>query len=67
MPLAVRAFFFEAPEDARAHPGDEHDHGEAPALCVIPLAFTAAGCIAMFVFASDVYRLLAPVAAGVSP
>ena len=56
IPIVARGFFF-APE------GDEHPviH-EAPIYCLVPLCFTAAGCVAMFFFADEIYRLLMPIA-----
>ncbi len=62
MPLGVRAFFAPREEDAAAL---EEVH-EAPAFCVVPLCLTAAGCIALFIWAPDVWRLIQPIA-GASP
>ena len=36
---------------------------EAPAFCVVPLCFTALGCIVLFFFADEIYRLLTPLGA----
>jgi multicomponent Na+:H+ antiporter subunit D len=61
MPLPARAFFLPA---AR---GGAHDAGginEAPLFCLVPICLTAAGCIALFFYAEDVYALLAPIAGG---
>jgi len=68
MPVVARGFFLPAkPDDDHgdAHHGDAH-HGdggihEAPLACVIPLSLTAAGCLALFVFAEDLYALLLPI------
>ncbi len=32
-------------------------------FCVVPLCITAAGCLALFFFADQVYQLLAPLGA----
>jgi multicomponent Na+:H+ antiporter subunit D len=37
---------------------------EAPVACVLPLALTAAGCVALFFFADLPYALILPVAVG---
>jgi len=65
MPIVVRAFF-----NPRTNPGnlaaatDDHGHHdgihEAPFFCVMPLCLTALGCIILFFFAGDLYRLLLP-------
>ncbi len=34
---------------------------EAPLFCLVPLSFTAAGCIALFFYADEIFRLLEPV------
>ena len=36
--------------------------GYAPLFCVVPLCFTAAGCIVLFFLADGVYDLLSPLA-----
>ncbi len=57
IPVVVRGFF--------RPPADEHAHGhEAPAFCLVPICLTAAGCLAMFFYADDAYRLLLPIASG---
>jgi len=75
MPVVGRAFFAVAKPDPHAH-GDAHAHGEhahahasegiteAPLLCVVPLCLTAFGCLLLFFFASDLYKLLEPLAEG---
>jgi multicomponent Na+:H+ antiporter subunit D len=57
MPVVGRAFFRPAAAD--------DDHGdnpggirEAPLLCVLPPLVTGVGCIALFFYAEDLYRLL---------
>ncbi len=46
-------------------PSGEEPHGhEAPLLCVAPLVITAAGCVALFVFAQDIHALLLPIVGG---
>ncbi len=64
MPVVGRAFFSPTPA------GGDHghaDHGtgdeepgiqEAPFLCVLPPVLTAFGCLVLFFYADDVYRLL---------
>jgi multicomponent Na+:H+ antiporter subunit D len=55
IPVVVRGFF--------RPPADGHAHGhEAPAFCLVPICLTAAGCLAMFFYADDAYRLLLPIA-----
>lgn len=55
IPIVVRGFF--------RPPADGHAHGhEAPAFCLVPLCLTALGCLAMFFYADDAYRLLLPIA-----
>jgi multicomponent Na+:H+ antiporter subunit D len=56
IPPVVRGFFF-APR-GETKPGFK----EAPLFCVVPLCFTAAGCIVLFFFADGVYDLLSPLA-----
>jgi multicomponent Na+:H+ antiporter subunit D len=58
MPVVGRAFF-------RPPPGDEeHGHNpgpgihEAPLLCVLPPVLTGIGCVVLFFYAEDIYRLL---------
>jgi multicomponent Na+:H+ antiporter subunit D len=57
MPIVVRGFFF-APEGSPARPRIK----EAPLFCVVPLCVTAAGCVVLFFFADEIYRLLQPIA-----
>jgi len=58
MPVVARAFFRPPPD------GAEHDHNpgpgihEAPLLCVLPPVLTGIGCVLLFFFADDIYRLL---------
>jgi len=56
MPVPVRGFMF-APE-----PGEPTRIQEAPLLCVVPLVVTALGCVALFFWADEIYRLLLPIA-----
>jgi multicomponent Na+:H+ antiporter subunit D len=79
LPIAARGFFLPAAEADAVHaapPGTlarvsvgaaavegGARLGEAPALCVVPLCLTAAGCLALFVFADNLYRFLLPLAA----
>jgi multicomponent Na+:H+ antiporter subunit D len=56
IPIVARGFFF-APEG-----DDARGIREAPIYCLVPLCFTAAGCVALFFFADEIYRLLLPIA-----
>ena len=60
MPIAIRGFLFR-PEDAGAGPIAVK---EAPLFCVVPLCFTAIGCVVLFFYADGLYRLLEPLVAG---
>ncbi len=59
IPIPIRAFF-SAPADGSEPPPFK----EAPVFCVAALSFTALGCIALFFYADDVYRLLLPLGGG---
>ncbi|MYA34096.1 MAG: monovalent cation/H+ antiporter subunit D family protein [Gemmatimonadales bacterium] len=59
VPIPIRAFFSK-PADG----SDPPRFREAPAFCVAALSFTALGCIVLFFFADDVYRLLVPLGGG---
>jgi len=69
MPVAIRAFFTPIPvtgaesklANDTTHVGLAGIH-EAPLLCVLPLSFTALGCLVLFFYASDIYQLLLPIA-----
>jgi multicomponent Na+:H+ antiporter subunit D len=61
MPIPARGFFY---KPADANPGPVKIK-EAPLLCVLPLSLTAVGCIVLFFFADDVYRLILPIVGGV--
>jgi multicomponent Na+:H+ antiporter subunit D len=71
LPVVARGFFLPAPtppEPAMAQGAevDRIDWGglrEAPLYCVAPLCLTAVGCVVLFFYADDIYRLLAPIAA----
>jgi multicomponent Na+:H+ antiporter subunit D len=54
LPIVVNAFFASAPKDDHHHEGLH----EAPILCVIPLLFTATGCLVLFLFPDPVLDLL---------
>ena len=56
IPVVVRGFFVPGEGSPKA------PIKEAPLFCVVPLCCTAAGCLALFFFAQDIYRLLAPIA-----
>jgi len=55
MPIPIRGFFSAAP-DGEVAAGIR----EAPLFCVVPLCITAAGCVALFFLADEIYRLLLP-------
>ncbi len=58
MPVVGRAFF-RRPEGTKSkHWRSKRGFDEAPLLCVLPPVATALGCIALFFYAGDVYRLL---------
>lgn len=61
MPVVARGFFSGGPA------AKGMAVREAPALCVVPLCVTALGCLALFVFADELYALLLPIAAGGKP
>ena len=56
MPVVARGFFLPA---ERTEGGRKIQ--EAPLLCLLPLCFTAAACVALFFFADDLYRLILPI------
>ena len=54
LPIVAKGFFLSDPDN----------HGpmkEAPLLCWLPPALTALGCLILFVYASDIQALLAPI------
>jgi len=51
-------------DDHHGHHGSDHDHGEAPMLCVVPLCLTAVGCLLLFIFAQDLQQMLEPITSG---
>ena len=55
LPIVARGFFL-ADEKGTEEPAFK----EAPLFCVLPLCLSAAGCIALFFFASDLFDLLLP-------
>ena len=63
MPLVVRAFFRDAQPGSGALDAGPRIR-EAPLLCLIPLCVTAAGCVALFFFAPELYSMLLPMAGG---
>jgi len=59
LPIPIRGFFLPPPD------GEEGaGMREAPWFCLVPLSFTALGCVALFFFADEIYRLLLPLAGG---
>ena len=61
IPVAIRGFL-PAPAAAAGNPG--HDISEAPAFCVVPLCFTAIGCVVLFFYADRLYAFLRPITGG---
>ena len=59
MPVTARAFFLPA---ARSGTAAEARIREAPLFCLVPICATAAGCIALFFYAEELYQLLEPIA-----
>ncbi len=55
LPVSIRAFFL--PEEE----GEKPKIREAPAFCVVPICMTAIGCIVLFFFADELYRMLLPI------
>ncbi|MCW5772397.1 MAG: monovalent cation/H+ antiporter subunit D family protein [Rhodospirillaceae bacterium] len=65
MPIVARAWFVPMPRavsvGAAAAPHGEHSGiREAPWPCLVAISITAAGCVALFFFAGDIYALLEP-------
>jgi multicomponent Na+:H+ antiporter subunit D len=65
MPIVARAWFVPMPRavsvGAAAAPHGEHDGiKEAPWPCLVALSITAAGCLALFVFADRIHALIEP-------
>ncbi len=56
MPVVAHAFFSEPAEEPGDH--DDHGHGEAPLLCVLPPLLTAVGCVVLFFCAGELQGLL---------
>ena len=56
MPIPARAFFLQP-----ANGSDRTGIKEAPIFCVVPLCLTALGCLVLFFYADDLYRLLTPI------
>ena len=52
-PIVVRGFFFAPLGTSGPTP-----IREAPLFCVVPLCVTALGCVVLFFFADEIYRLL---------
>ncbi len=57
MPIPIRGFFSPLPAGA-----ERPRIKEAPLFCVVPICFTALGCLALFFFADEIYRLIEPIA-----
>ena len=59
MPLVARAFFFPLPA-ADGHGSADDGIQEAPLFCLVPICATALGCVLLFFYAEELYRLLEP-------
>ena len=67
MPIVGRAFFLPPTawvDDHGHHHGPQDELAEGDWKCTVPLTLTAAGCVALFVFASDLRDLLLPAITG---
>jgi multicomponent Na+:H+ antiporter subunit D len=62
MPVVVRSFLAggSTSRSDADHQPPEQGIAEAPLLVVVPLCLTAAGCVACFFFAEEIYQLLLP-------
>jgi multicomponent Na+:H+ antiporter subunit D len=60
MPVVARGFFRPPPADGHGNPddGSRLEVREAPLLCVMPPVLTGIGCVVLFFYADDIYRLL---------
>jgi multicomponent Na+:H+ antiporter subunit D len=60
MPVVARGFFRPPPEVGHGNPDSGSVSGirEAPLLCVLPPVLTGIGCVVLFFYADDIYRLL---------
>jgi multicomponent Na+:H+ antiporter subunit D len=68
IPVAARAFL-PAPLARAAASNDPDREGgwrieEAPLFCVVPLCFTALGCVVLFFYADRLYAFLQPLGGG---
>jgi len=72
MPVVVRAFFAQPaapaadPAASRPAPGIRR-FDQAPLLCVLPPCLTAAGCLALFLFADTIADFLRPILEAAMP
>jgi multicomponent Na+:H+ antiporter subunit D len=60
MPVVARGFFRPLAADGHGNPngGRRLEIREAPLLCVMPPVLTGIGCVVLFFYAEDIYRLL---------
>lgn len=58
MPIVGRGFFAREERKPSAHWRSRRGFDEAPWLCVLPPVATALGCILLFFYADEIYRLL---------
>ncbi len=58
MPVVVNAFFRAPPEYEGNGAGPPSGYAEAPFLCVLPPVLTGIGCVVLFFYADDIYKLL---------
>jgi multicomponent Na+:H+ antiporter subunit D len=66
IPVAARAFL-PAPRPAGSNDPDRGQSWrlqEAPLFCLVPLCFTALGCVALFFYADQLYAFLQPLGGG---
>ncbi len=58
MPVVVNAFFRAPPAEGESNDGTPSGLAEAPLLCVLPPVLTGIGCVVLFFYADDIYKLL---------
>ena len=61
VPIPIQAFLKPPAFDSGHGDDHEHDHGEAPLACVIPLVITATLSIVLFFAAEPIYQALLPI------
>ncbi len=58
MPVVVNAFFRAPPEYEGNGAGPPSGYAAAPVLCLLPPVLTGIGCVVLFFYADDIYKLL---------